>query len=417
MFTILISLLSYFPTASPSISFAKNYNPTLQVEKLEKEIDFWKLKLDNSPNQYIYILPLASSYSKRFDLISNIEDLKTAEKLLTQGVDMAPDIHKSGLLRSLSQNLITQHKFCDALDHILHAEEIGGNKRATDLILFDLYHELGNEQQESTVFKRISEIKDFQYLIRRAKLEDSNGNLSDAILYMEMAKKTAFKVKNKSQLEWVNTNIGDYYGHAGKIDIAEYHYLKTLESSPHNWYALKGLAWIAYSHENNISKSLLILNKIAKHNNSPDIISMRAEIAKYQGQDKYAIILEKEYISKVSEAPFGNMYTKYLINLSLTQEFYNLPLAKSLAAHEVVERPTSLSYALQSAVFHHQNDTTTAKSLARKNVLGKSTEPDVLMLLLEIFQDEKSIVESLQSDLKDARFELGPIKYARAMQY
>ena len=58
---------------------------------------------------------------------------------------------------------------------------------------------------------------------------------------------------------WTFSNLGDLNGHAGNIKTSYDYYLKTLAVDPNNSYALKGIAWIAFSHEKNITKITLNL--------------------------------------------------------------------------------------------------------------------------------------------------------------
>ncbi len=68
--------------------------------------------------------------------------------------------------------------------------------------------------------------------------------------------------RNSRELKiWTYSNLGDFYGHAGRIEDAYQSYIKTLELDPTNAYAKKGLAWIAYSNDNDADEALQINKK------------------------------------------------------------------------------------------------------------------------------------------------------------
>ena len=49
---------------------------------------------------------------------------------------------------------------------------------------------------------------------------------------------------------------------SGEIEKSYQHFKKTLELAPANWYALKGIAWIAYANDKNITLSERLIQTI-----------------------------------------------------------------------------------------------------------------------------------------------------------
>ncbi len=386
------------------------YDPTEKINSIDREISFWENKLKKHPNQIPYHAPLAQAYISKYETTADIQDLKKAERLLASAIEKTPKNQKSILLRSISQNLIKQHRFCDALDFMLEADILGDNERANDLILFDLFHEIGNDAASEAILSKIGTLKDFNFLIRAAKREDSKGNLTRAIQLMELAKENAIKTRNSHHQEWVFANLGDFYGHAGKIKHAAHCYHQTLEINPNNWYALKGLAWIAYSHEKNYEKAISIVQQIAQYNNSPDLKLLAGELKTFASKRDEAEKILQNFIQEVTHELYGNMYNKYLIELYTTQEYSDLNKALQLAKHEVEERPTAESYDLLAYVYYKQGEHNKAKNIVYEEVLGKTSEPDVLLHLLEILEDDPDATIPIMKELDSASFEIGPFK-------
>jgi tetratricopeptide (TPR) repeat protein len=114
----------------------------------------------------------------------------------------------------------------------------------TWLLEFDTKMELGDITMASEKIESIKDKSSFDYLIRKAKLEDHKGNLDGAITLMEQAFE---KVKNKTSglYCWALSNLGDMYGHAGRVEDSYHAYLNVLQKDSGYIYALKGIAWIA----------------------------------------------------------------------------------------------------------------------------------------------------------------------------
>ena len=386
------------------------YNPKNEIESINQEINFWENKLSIHPNQLTYHAPLAQAYQRRFDQTASIKDLRKAEMLLATAISKTPDNQKSSLIRSLSQNLIKQHKFCEALDYMLVADLLEDNERANDLILFDIYQEIGLVETAGRILDKIGHQKDFNYFIRRAKMEDSRGDLTAAIQLMERAHRAVENSENKILEEWVLTNLGDFYGHANKIDHSTHCFSRALELNPNNWYALKGLAWIAYAHEKNIEQADKIIKHLSSVNKSPSLMLFQAELENYRGHTASANKIKSMFAEEVQKPDYGAMYNKYLIELFTTKEHQNLNKALKLAEYEIGQRPTPESYSLLAYVLYQSGKRTKAQKISQQEVLNKTSEPDALMHLLEIFQDNKELKKSLQWELSSSTFEIGPLR-------
>lgn len=386
----------------------KLYSPDQKINLVQNDIEFWTNKIITSPNQTSYFIKLAGAYSQLFSLTAHIEDLKTSEGLLQQALEM-PLINKSSVLRALAHNYISQHRFCDALDLILAASEIGENKFANDKMLFDVYMELGNEEQARIQLTKITNDNNFDYLIRKSKWEDSKGNLAGAITHLERAKRKAIASNNKDLMAWIYSNLGDYYGHNGEIKQSYYHFKKTLELDPANWYALKGIAWIAYSNDKNIDLSASLITRIMEKNNSPNLHLKLAELAEYKASKKAKLAAIENFQKEIQNQGYGDMYNKYacLIAVENTGDF---ALAYNLVNKEITNRPTTASYDLLAWTLYLDGKLESAQKIANEYILGKTSEPEILLHLAYIFQNQPLISNPILREIEGACFELGPLK-------
>lgn len=374
-----------------------------------KDVAFWTSKLENTPNQFPYLIKRANAYTSVFSASGKIEYLINAEKDLL-AANEAVGYKNSGYLKALAHNYISQHKFKEALLMLKKAEVIGEKLLATQKMLFDVHLELGNDKDAERYLTQIKNFSDFDYLIRLAKWEDHNGNLDGAIHYMERATKISESSNTSSLKQWSYTNLADFYGHAGKIDLSYYYYLKALELNPNDAYAKKGIAWIVYSHEKNADEALAILNHIISYYEAPDYNLLKAEIAEFSNNKLVKDQAQQEYIAKVNNALYGDMYNKYNV-LHYTDDLQLPNKALLIAKDEVENRPTTQSYDLLAWSYYKAGNTNKAVDIIDNYVNGKTEEPDVLYHIAEIYKAEgrSAEVSALKSELIASVYELGPL--------
>ncbi len=384
------------------------YQPDKKIDLIKKDIHFWTQKMEQSPNQSSYAIKLAGAHSQLFSLTSQIEDLKKAETLL-QTTLTTPLVNRSSVLRALAHNYISQHRFCEALDLVLEAAEIGENKFANDKMLFDIYMELGDDEQAKIQLTKITNNNNFDYLIRKSKWEDAKGNLAGAITHLERAKKKAVASNNKALMAWIYSNLGDYYGHNGEIEKSYQHFKKTLELTPSNWYALKGIAWIAYAKDKNIELAQQLIQHIQTKNDSPNLYLKLAELAEYKSNKTAQDEAVKAFQKAIAKEGYGDMYNKYecLVAAEYTGKF---KIAYALANKEIANRPTTESYDLLAWSLFLDGQIEAAQKVAQAHIVGQTSEPEILLHLAYIFHQEPQINTPILNELQEAYFELGPLK-------
>ena len=393
----------------------EDYNSYLEVDEnemlqlAEEDLNFWEKKLEKEPNQFPYLAKAAASQSLIFSVTGNIQALKEAEKKLIE-VNETTGYNKSGYLRSLARNYISQHKFKAAFKLLEKAEAIGENLKSTQKMLFDVHLELGNYDLAKTYLEKVRKENNFDYLIRLSKWSDHRGDLDAAIKYMEKARAIADASNVPSTKQWVYTNIADYYGHAGNIQASYNYYLKALALKPNDAYAKKGIAWIVYSYEKNPDEALRILNTVTKTYNAPDYHLLKAEIAEFKGDLQLKEEQLKLYNSVVSNPLYGDMYNKYNVLLHAENPKETAEALK-IANIEIENRPTPQSYDLLAWTYYNHGDTEEALNVMKKHVVGKTFEPKVLFHLAKIYKANGKLKEAknLKEELLESTFELGPL--------
>jgi tetratricopeptide (TPR) repeat protein len=377
-------------------------------EFLLEEIKFWQNKFNTAPNQISYLNLLASNYSKLFENTGNVNYLYKAEALLVKSNE-AYNYTMVGTIRSLARNYIAQHRFKEALVLANKALEIGEGRKETQKLLFDVNMELGNYAEAELNLKGLTDGRDFDYLIRISKWNDHLGDVTTAISLMEKAKEIAIVNENKYLQVWAYSNLGDLNGHDGNIQKSYDYYLKTLELDPNNSYALKGIAWIAFSHERNTTEATKIIDHIAKVHHTPDFYLLKAEIAEYENNTKAKKENLSAYFDMLNTINYGAMYNKYN-TLIYADDKNTAAKALEIAKIEVEHRPTPDSYDLLAWSYYNLGDSTKALQIAEQFVVGKSFEPELNFHLAMIYKanNRNDKTASIKKDLLTSSYELGP---------
>ena len=399
---------------SNTVTSQKDYNKYLEIKDnksrdfVQGEIDFWENKFDAAPNQILYLGLLASNYSKLFENTGNVKYLYKAEELLLKSNETYK-YSVVGTIRSLARNYISQHRFKEALVLANKALAIGEGKKETQKLLFDVNMELGNYTQASQNLKAINDSSDFDYLIRVSKWNDHLGDLKTAISLMEKAKDIAIINNNKYLQIWTYSNLGDLNGHAGNIQKSYDYYLKTLELEPNNSYALKGIAWIVFSHERNTVEANRIIDTISKRHHTPDFYLLKAQIAEYENNKVVKNENLTAYFQMLDLINYGAMYNKYSV-LIYADNKTTASKALEIAKIEIAHRPTPDSYDLLAWSYYNLGDTKKALEIAEKHVVGKSFEPNLNYHLATIFKanNKEEKIVPIKEELLNSIYELGP---------
>jgi tetratricopeptide (TPR) repeat protein len=413
-FLVLLALIiSCSEEPTRQITNASDYNAYLITSEKTSYQDafdekvFWSKRLSEDTTGVGNLGPLAGAYEKLFALTGDASFLYGAEKLHKKAISNSAN-NKDAYVRALAHNYITQHRFQEAKE-ILEETYAGiSNKKATAFMLFDVYMELGDYEKADTFLGLIKNNSDYSYLIRLAKWSDHQGNLEAAIKYLEQARDIAESRNSRPLKIWTYSNIADFYGHAGRLDEAYTHYLKTLELEPDNTYAKKGIAWILYSEEKNTVAANQILDSIMVNHKVPDYYLLKSEIASFDENSEVAKANQKLFLQAVSEGDYGNMYNAYLIEIYAET---NPTLALQMAKQEVLNRPTPESYHLLALAQLINDQKQTALQTIKNHVDGKTFEPMAQYHSALVFKangiDEK--VNLLKKELLKAGFELGPV--------
>jgi hypothetical protein len=379
-----------------------------QVVHVNEALAFWTERLARDTGNYVDMLEMASCRLKLFKLRGNVMDLQAADSLLRRSAarlnHTSPEI-----LFAVSQTSVTQHRFRDAELYNRLAADAAPDKYTLKLLEFDTKMELGEYAAAYRCLQTIKDRNSFDYLIRMAKYQDHKGKLDAAIELMEQAFEK-IKGKNKSLYCWALSNLGDMYGHAGRVQESYAAYISVLQKDPAYIYALKGIAWIAYSHDRNTTEAKRILQYILSETNMPDLWLTLAEIEEWEGNREQKEKYTRLFTDEVKKPGYGDMYNKYLIRL-YTEDLPDLDKALFLTKKEVANRPTPETFDWLAWVHYKRGELKEAYAITRGRVYKQTYEPDALYHTALIFlaNGRKQEAKEMLMECKQSAFEIGPL--------
>lgn len=408
------SVFFYSSRFTPIVK-ATDYEQFLTSDHLAKaqdentrQIEFWKNKLARDSGNFVYQKKLSSLYASAFKITGDITLLHRSDSLLHHINTWIPG--QVGVLQSMAVNAITRHAFREAEKYINEACEIGDQKFVSTLIKTDVLLERGGLMQANQLLRDIESKEHFDYLIRAVKLYDQSGDLDKAIQNMERAALVAKASGKPGLVNWSLSNLGDMYGHDGRIEKSYQAYLEALTYNSADLHSLKGIAWIAFSHDKNTKEAARILSFLQSAHPVPDYDLLLADLAAFAGDTEKANQYEQNFISKASQAKYGNMYKSYLCLLNSVDKASNSKAMK-MAQQEVMERPHPMSYHLLAWSTFKKGYQNAAVDILNRYVIDQTEEPEALYHTGIIFKEsgyKKEARKYLKAAL-DASFELGPL--------
>ncbi|PWT95352.1 MAG: hypothetical protein C5B52_18035 [Bacteroidetes bacterium] len=379
-----------------------------KLNQIDSDILFWENRLAKSPGDLTSQIKIAGLLNKRFQYSGNIHEIFQADSLYNL---VGPILNKSGsgIYRSLASNCVTQHKFKQADLYLDSAISLGDNLFISKMQKFDVDIELGNTDEAYRILQSIKDKNSFEYLIRYAKYKDHTGDLNDGILIMEKALTKISNDENTSLYCWTKSNLGDMYGHANRFEDSYQAYLEVLKLDPEYYHALKGIAWLAFSHDKDIEHSKAIVNFLLDKHPVPDYKLFLSQISDFEHNSARSLEFSSKFTKEVTQTQYGDMYNKYLFYLASDHE-NKYEAALRLAQREVYNRPTPESYNMLCWAMFISGNIRESITIAKSKVENKCFEPDANYHLGIIYKTmgNRSKARHYLNLAANSIYELGP---------
>ena len=379
------------------------------VDSLKSEIAQLKIEVGEDSTRIGLNARIAGKLDNLFDLTGEVDYLNESVRL-RESVSKNTYVKPESSYRSIAQAYIKQHRFKRA-DSLMSSFTTDYSSQESKMVQFDVAMELGEYTKAENLLDSLHNTSDYNYLTRAAKWNDHIGQLETTVTLMERAMKLADQSGNVGRRLWSYSNIADYYGHNGQLEKSYENYLKTLELDPYNTYALKGIAWIAYSNDRDPEEARMILEAIQKRHPLPDYNLELAELAAFENDMERSMELKNKFMKSVDDPAYGGMYNAYmiseLIDAGKTQE------AVDLAYKEVSNRATPEIYGLLGYALLKNGNPKQALTNHEEHVIGKTFEPVAQFHTALILKANGMIEEANQfkNELLETEYEMGPVTF------
>jgi hypothetical protein len=385
-----------------------NYKIPAAIKVNEAEITFWKNRIDPKNPGIVNESKYAGALMSRFHLTGDIMDVKTADSILKK-IDTLFDHKEAAPNLSLAGHYILEHRFTEADAALQKATTIGLKKYDQYAASFDVNLELGRYMDANSNLYNIRAENDYGYKFRQSKWQHYKGNMDSSISAMQKAIALSGNDINLRQAALSNT--ADLYLHNGELQKANDLYMQSIRLSAADLHSILGLGWIALVHDKNILLAEKIFRFVKTKTTSPDPLLKLVQTAEATNDSNAAKQFTNEFILKVSDSLYGNMYNKYLIDL-YTSVLNQPAKAAAISAKELTNRATPQTYAWYVYTLYKNGKGDEAFKMYQQKVSGKPLEGLELYWIGKMMQGLKkgyNAKEYFEEAYKN-RYDLSPAK-------
>ena len=348
---------------------------------MTKSIEFFENRLGERNGEDILAQnQLLGNYLARFKAYAHQKDLAAAKKHLNSLLKRYPK--KASLYSTLANVQMAGHQFEKAVGSAEKAIEVAEPDDFVNfhLRLFDALLTYGDTDEARDILRTMSfSRRSFDFLVRKARLEDKLGNLENAKSDME---KALYQAKAYSQspvvIGWCLVTLGHYEHHSGNGQKAVDTYLEALAQLPGYPAALEGIAAISHTIDHNLLAAKQLYQKALENGGELNIFVNLIAIERQLGNDGNAETYRNHFIKEATRDPqIERLYYRPLA-LLFAEKNETLSRALHYAKLDFKNRPSSESYDTLAWVLYKSGDIENAYEAAIKAVAWGSPEPTVL---------------------------------------
>lgn len=358
IFLFLIALLF-----SPNMSVAhKGGHSHNEIEKeilespADKEINLYKTKIKNNPDDYYYYLKLGESYIQKGREVGQIAPYQLAEKAIERALELYPNSYAAYI--HLGQISSYKHDFHKSINYAKKAIELRPDKAISYGLQGDALLELGMYEEALKAYGLMLYIEPGFYSYSRiAQLKFLWGDSIGAIKAMEKSIDYGNKMNlPKENIAWAKVILGSFYFNNGELDKARDYYKEALDIYDNYYLALEHLAEVN-AVKGNFEEAINLYKKTLELNPKPQFYISLGDIYQSQGKTKKAKQLyrqaEKSYEEIIQDGIKG--HSRELV-LFYADSNKNLDLALNLALEDAKDNEDIYAYDTVAWVHFKRND-------------------------------------------------------------
>jgi hypothetical protein len=351
-------------------SLINHYTLPKAVEINDKDMQFWKSRIDPKNPRQVNESKYASTLVSRFHFLGDINDVKRAESIYN-AVNKTYNNTLAGPFVALTSTAMLQHHFSEADSLFENAKKLGVDNYTLNTLTFDVNFELGKYNTAGIFLNRMKRNKDYSYFFRRSKYDHFNGTIDSAISAMT---KAASLSEKSPYLEGIAlSNAADLNIHAGDLQKAGELYKQCIKLNSADFHSILGLGWVALVGDKNDTLAEKLFKFVLTKNKMPDPLFKLYQMAQQRGdkllEKKYA----EEFTAKATDTIYGRMYNKYTIEI-YTGILNNSAKAEALAKDELTNRSTPQTWAWYAYTLFKNNKHNEAYKVFELHVSGQPLE-------------------------------------------
>ena len=348
-------------------SLIQKYTIPAFAKQNREEMHFWQNRIDPAVPGYLNESRYAAGLAMDFRLLGDIDSLKRSDSILLK-VSRDYNHKEASVLLALASHSITEHRFREADSILLKARWLGLKQYESLSSSFDVDFELGRYSEARIGLNALRSANDFGYYFRASKVDHLNGSIDSAISDML---KSAELTGTSDYLKGVAlSGAADLYIHAGDCRSANGKYMECIRTYGADLHSIIGLGWIALVHDHNDAQARKIFRFVSSKTQLPDPLFKLSEIT---GNDAEQLSAARDFEKKATDARYGGMYNKYLIQL-YTGILRNPARAESIAKDELNNRSTPQTYAWYAWALFSNNKKDEAYRIFESHVSGQPLE-------------------------------------------
>ncbi len=228
---------------------------------------------------------LSLAYLTKSRKLDSYDDAKLAEESARKSLELRRNGNVMAAVR-LTQSLLNQHRFQDALTSSKDALAIAGNSPPAQFSRIECLIETGKYEEANQFYTKVgANLPKRDQFLARSRMHEIYGNPQEAIrLVTELLADEKDPPESRT---FLHTRLGDLHVSIEKFEDAEKHYAKALDYTPQSWKAMLGMCRVAYAKKD-WQKVVTLGHETEELVSMTDVVAIMGDAFKAMGNTKMA---------------------------------------------------------------------------------------------------------------------------------
>jgi tetratricopeptide (TPR) repeat protein len=259
-----------------------------------KTVAFYEAAVQRDPQGSISYAMLAGAYLKRANETGDLSDIRKAEAASRKSLSIRTKRNAAAYLK-LSQSLVAQHRFAEALGAARQADRANGGDTMAQRLQADILFELGRYAEAKAIMRRQGPVEDPGGLAQRSRFALLHGKNDESV---DLLRRACRKVDHALHLSpeeaaWIHTRLGVALTTIGRAEEADREYETALRLFPGDYKTLTFRADLAASR-NDWARASEYASRAIAIERTPEAVALLGDCRAAQGDRAEAERLYRE---------------------------------------------------------------------------------------------------------------------------